>query len=88
MVESFADLHVLGVTIDGSVWHTRRSPTGWTPFALVPTPAGQRAIDVACVRRVPVPPETTPNTQGLWVLIAYESSPPQLWSRADTGQWL
>jgi hypothetical protein len=25
-------LHVVGRTADGLIWHTMRSPTGWTPF--------------------------------------------------------
>src|SRR5262245_40003144 len=93
MPENFANLHVLGVTTDnnppGNVWHTMRSPTGWTPFARVPLPAtAGKAVDVACVRRVPVPPETTPLTQGLWALIAFENSPPTLHFRNSvTSQW-
>ena len=91
MPEDFANLHVLGVTSDGRALHTIRSPTAWTPFGQIPglpDPTLDPAVDVACVRRVPVPPETTPNTQGLWAFIAFENSPPRLLFRdSDTTGW-
>jgi hypothetical protein len=87
MVENFAILHVLGVTTDGKVWHTMRSPTGWTAFTQIPNLPGP-AVDVACVRRVAVPPETAPTTDGLWAFIAFENAPPQLRFRnSNTSQW-
>ena len=87
MTESFASLHVLGATSDGKVLHTLRSPTAWTDFTPIPNLPGP-AVDVACVRRVPVPPETAPLTQGLWAFIAFENSQPELRFRnAGTAQW-
>src|SRR3954453_20877460 len=87
MPEILANLHVMAVTNDGNVWHTRRSPTGWTAFTAVPNLPGP-AVDVACGRRIPVPPETAPADDGLWALIAFENAPPQLRFRSDTtSQW-
>jgi hypothetical protein len=92
MPEDFANLHVLGVTTEqnppGNVLHTMRTPTGWTSFTPVPLPPHGKAVDVACVRRVPVAPETVPLTQGLWALIAYENGPSTLHFRnSNTSQW-
>jgi hypothetical protein len=87
MPENLADLHVMAVTTDGNVWHTRRSPNGWTPFVALPNLPGP-AVDVACVRRLAVAPETAPATDGLWAFIAFENAPPQLRFRnSDTSQW-
>ena len=43
MVENLANLHVMGVTSDGAVWHTMRSPTSWTPFFGLPNLPGAGA---------------------------------------------
>lgn len=83
MSESLANLHVVGVTLQGSVFHTMRSPGGWTPFTVISAPP-LRAIDVACVRRRPIAPEPG-FSEGLWILIAFENAPPQLLFRNTAG---
>jgi hypothetical protein len=88
MVENLADLHVLGVTDDGKVWHTLRSPGGWSAFAQVPN-LPDAAVDVACVRCLSYSSEP-PHAEGLWVLIAFANTPPQLRFRdsvTSTSQW-
>jgi hypothetical protein len=91
MPESFANLHVLGVTDDGKAWHTVRSPAGFTPFTMIPglpDPTVDPVVDVACVRCVPVSGQTKPKTEGLWALVAMRDSPPRLLFRnSDTSAW-
>jgi hypothetical protein len=50
-------LHVVGRTADGQLWHTMRSPSGWTQFSNVIFDSGLlsqfgHVVDVACSRRL------------------------------------
>ena len=98
MPEEANDLHVVGCTTAGVVWHTIRSPgrlapagTDWLGFGDVlaqpGVPAGLkgRAVDVACARRIGV----DGLEDGLWVLIAFRDRPPVLLFRASSpaGTW-
>jgi hypothetical protein len=87
MPENPNDLHVVGRTADGQLWHTIRSPGGWTPFgdvlaaANLPALRGH-AVDVACVRRLGV------SIEGLYVLVAFDNEPPRLLLRSSNdGTW-
>jgi hypothetical protein len=90
VTEAPASLHVVGRTADGRLWHTIRSPGGWTPFGDVLAAAGLSSlsghvIDVACVRRLPI---NSPVPQGLYVLVALDDQPPRLLLRsAGSGTW-
>jgi hypothetical protein len=90
VTEAPASLHVVGRTADGRLWHTIRSPGGWTPFGDVLAAAGlsslnEHVVDVACARRRPM---NSPVVQGLYVLIALDSQPPRLLLRsAGSGAW-
>lgn len=90
MTEAPASLHVVGRTADGRLWHTIRSPGGWTPFGDVLAAAGLSSlnghvVDVACVRRLPT---NSPVAQGLYVLVALDDQPPRLLLRSATnGSW-
>src|SRR3954452_8964487 len=73
--ENPAALHVVGRTADGKVWHTIRTPTGWTPFRNVLAQAGRldleglgEVVDVAAARRVE--PALNGQPEGLYVLLA------------------
>jgi hypothetical protein len=91
MAEDPAVLHVVGRTADGRLWHTARSPTGWTSFTDVLLQAGLltqsvHAVDVACARRLAT---VTPGlVEGLYVFVALAGEPPRLLFRSsDTGAW-
>jgi hypothetical protein len=91
MAEDPAVLHVVGRTADGRLWHTARSPTGWTPFTDVLLRAGLftqsvHAVDVACARRLAT---VTPGlVEGLYVFVALAGEPPRLlFLSSDTGTW-
>jgi hypothetical protein len=90
MPENPANLHVVGRTADGLLWHTIRSPSGWTAFDDVLAVAGLSSlkghvVDVACTRRTPV---TAGVFQGLYVLVALDNQPPRLLLRnSDNGSW-
>jgi hypothetical protein len=93
MPENPANLHVVGRTADGHIWHTIRSPTGWTPFGNVLAAAGRSdleglgaVVDIATARRTE--PGLNGGPEGLYVLLALNSGPPVLLFRsADTGLW-
>ena len=88
MAENPANLHVVGRTADGQLWHTIRSPSGWTPFgdvlaaANLPSFRG-RVVDVACARRAAI--AAPGNIEGLYVLVAFEDEPPRLLFRSSNG---
>ncbi|MGW6501293.1 hypothetical protein [Nonomuraea angiospora] len=92
-MENPANLHVVGRTADGRIWHTIRSPTAWTPFGNVLAAAGRldleglgAVVDIAAARCAGVGLNGHP--EGLYVLLALNSGPPVLLFRsADTGQW-
>jgi hypothetical protein len=91
--ENPAALHVVGRTADGKVWHTIRTPTGWTPFGNVLAAAGRldleglgEVVDVAAARRVQ--PGLNGHPEGLYVLLALNDARAVLLFRnADTGAW-
>jgi hypothetical protein len=87
MAENLSELHVVGATFEGQVWHTLRKEDGsWTSFTEVPLISSVgKVVDIDCVRRISYPGETF--SEGLWVLVAYEQSPPRLFFRSDTGQF-
>lgn len=93
MPENPAALHVVGRTADGKVWHTIRTPTGWTPFGNVLAAAGRldleglgEVVDVAAARRVQ--PGLNGHPEGLYVLLALNDARAVLLFRnADTGGW-
>jgi hypothetical protein len=84
---------VVGRTADGKVWHTIRTPTGWTPFGNVLAAAGRldleglgEVVDVAAARRVG--PALNGHPEGLYVLLALNDARAVLVFRnADTGAW-
>jgi hypothetical protein len=87
MPENPSDLHVVGRTADGQLWHTIRSPGGWTPFVDVLEAANLLAlrghvVDVACTRRMGVPGVV----DGLYVLAAFDNEPPRLLFRVSNGE--
>jgi hypothetical protein len=90
VTEAPASLHVVGRTADGRLWHTIRSPGGWTVFGDVLVAAGLSSlnghvVDAACVRRRPI---SSPAVQGLYVLVALDDQPPRLLLRsAGSGAW-
>jgi hypothetical protein len=90
MAEDPANLHVVGRTADGLLWHTIRSPSGWTAFDDVLAVAGLSSlkghvVDVACSRRTP---GTAGVFQGLYVLVALDNEPPRLLLRnSNNGTW-
>jgi hypothetical protein len=90
MPENPANLHVVGRTADGQLWHTIRSPTGWTAFGDVLAAAGLpslrgHVVDVACSRRVA---GGSPVVEGLYVLVALDDQPPRLLLRSSNdGTW-
>ncbi|QRP48873.1 hypothetical protein [Amycolatopsis sp. FDAARGOS 1241] len=84
-------LHVVGRTSNGGVFHTIRSPFGWTkPFDNVLTQAGvdpalNGAVDVACARRTPT--DIAP-LEGLYVFLATSAGLPLLlWRDEHFGTW-
>jgi hypothetical protein len=91
--ENPAALHVVGRTADGKVWHTIRTPTGWTSFRNVLAQAGRldleglgEVVDVAAARRVE--PALNGQPEGLYVLLALNDARAVLLFRnADTGAW-
>jgi hypothetical protein len=88
MAENPANLHVVGRTADGQLWHTIRSPTGWTPFDDVLAAANLsslrgRVVDVACARRAGI--AAPGNIEGLYVLVAFGDEPPRLLFRSSNG---
>jgi hypothetical protein len=91
--ENPAALHVVGRTADGKVWHTIRTPTGWTSFVNVLAQAGRldleglgEVVDVAAARRVQ--PGLNGQSEGLYVLLALNDARAVLLFRnADTGAW-
>jgi hypothetical protein len=91
--ENPAALHVVGRTADGKVWHTIRTPGGWTPFRNVLADAGKltleglgEVVDVAAARRVE--PSLNGKSEGLYVLLALNDARAVLLFRnADTGVW-
>ena len=91
MAENPANLHVVGRTADGLLWHTIRSPSAWTPFGDVLAAAGLpslrgRVVDVACARRAAF--AAPGNVEGLYVLVAFEDEPPRLLFRSShNGSW-
>ncbi|HEY7622192.1 MAG TPA: hypothetical protein VH834_20650 [Solirubrobacteraceae bacterium] len=93
MPENPAALHVVGRTADGKVWHTIRTPTGWTPFGNVLGAAGRldleglgEVVDVAAARCVG--PALNGHPEGLYVLLALNDARAVLLFRnADTGAW-
>jgi hypothetical protein len=93
MPENPAHLHFVGRTADGRIWHTIRSPTGWTPFGNVLAAAGRldleglgAVVDVAAARRTQ--PGLNGFPEGLYVLLALNNGAPVLLFRsADTGLW-
>ncbi len=93
MPENPAALHVVGRTADGKVWHTIRTPTGWTPFGNVLAAAGRldleglgEVVDVAAARRTE--PALNGKPEGLYVLLALNDARAVLLFRnADTGAW-
>lgn len=90
MAENLANLHVVGRTADGRVWHSIRSPTGWRDFGDVLAVAGLgslagHVVDVACARRRAV---SAPVVEGLYVLLALDNQPPRLLLRSSNdGTW-
>lgn len=90
MPENLANLHVVGRTADGRVWHTIRSPTGWTAFDDVLGMAGLSSlaghvVDVSCARRLAI---SVPVVEGLYVLLALDNQPPILLLRSSNdGTW-
>jgi hypothetical protein len=90
MAENLANLHVVGRTADGRMWHTMRSPTGWTPFSDVLLNAGLftqsvHVVDMACARRLQL---DSPIVEGLYVLVALAGTAPRLLFRSsDNGSW-
>jgi len=88
--ENPANLHVVGRTADGLLWHTIRSPTGWTGFGDVLLAAGLpslrgHVVDVACARRLA---NTAAVVEGLYVLVALDNQPPRLLLRSSNdGSW-
>jgi hypothetical protein len=88
--ENPANLHVVGRTADGLLWHTIRSPTGWTGFGDVLLAAGLpslrgHVVDVACARRLA---NTAAVVEGLYVLVALDNQPPRLLLRSSNdGTW-
>ena len=93
MPENPAALHVVGRTADGKVWHTIRTPSGWTPFGNVLAEGGRldleglgEVVDVAAARRVG--PALNGRPEGLYVLLALNDARAVLLFRnADTGAW-
>jgi hypothetical protein len=93
MPENAANLHVVGRTADGHVWHTIRSPTGWTQFENVLAQAGRldleglgEVVDVAAARRTE--PGLNGKPEGLYVLCGLNDARAVLLFRnADTGAW-
>ena len=93
MPENPAALHVVGRTADGKVWHTIRTPAGWTGFGNVLAAAGRldleglgEVVDVAAARRVG--PALNGRPEGLYVLLALNDARAVLLFRnADTGAW-
>jgi hypothetical protein len=91
--ENPAALHVVGRTADGKVWHTIRTPGGWTGFGNVLAAAGRldleglgEVVDVAAARRVGLGLNGQP--EGLYVLLALNDARAVLLFRnADTGAW-
>lgn len=93
MPENPAALHVVGRTADGKVWHTIRTPTGWTQFENV-LAAAQRldleglgeVVDLATARRTA--PGLNGKPEGLYVLLGLNDARAVLLFRnADTGAW-
>jgi hypothetical protein len=87
MPENPSDLHVVGRTADGQLWHTIRSPGGWTGLGDVLEAANLPAlrghvVDVACTRRMDVPGVE----DGLYVLVAFDNEPPRLLFRISNGE--
>jgi hypothetical protein len=83
-------LHVVGRTADGRLWHTVRTPTGWTAFGDVLGASGLAGFagevtGVACARRLMI---GSALEEGLYVFVGLAREPPRLLFRsADTGQW-
>lgn len=93
MPENPAALHVVGRTADGKVWHTIRTPGGWTAFGNVLAAAGLlsleglgEVVDVAAARRIG--PSLNGKPEGLYVLLALNDARAVLLFRdAVTGAW-
>ena len=93
MPENPAALHVVGRTADGKIWHTIRTPTGWTPFGNVLAAASRldleglgEVVDLAAARRVG--PGLNGQPEGLYVLLGLNDARAVLLFRnADTGAW-
>jgi hypothetical protein len=92
MTENPLDLHVVGRTADGFLWHTIRRSTGsWTAFGDVLDVVNLSSlrghvVDVACGRRAAI--AAPGNVEGLYVLVAFENEPPRLLFRSSNdGSW-
>jgi hypothetical protein len=83
-------LHVVGRTADGQLWHTTRSPGGWTQFSNVILDSGLlsqfgHVVDAACSRRLAA---AVSITEGLYVFVAFDNAPPKLLFRnSNTSAW-
>jgi hypothetical protein len=90
MPENPLALHVVGRTGDGRLWHTIRTPGGWTPFGDVLAASGLSALSgevagVACARRLMI---GTALEEGLYVFMGIARDRPRLLFRSsDTGLW-
>jgi hypothetical protein len=97
MPEDPTALHVLGVTGTGRLFHTIRTPGGWTPFEDVfgPAAANQpqlqgQVTEVAAARAINVgadPATAFPEALVAVVLTSTQPQPLLFYRFADTGQW-